>query len=325
VINQKPEGAGTVGQLGEFALIDAITAVLQPAGTTSPKSVVVGPGDDAAVIALADARAVVSTDAMVEGIHFRRSWSSAADVGTRAAAANLCDAVAMGSQPVALVVALALPSDVPVSWVLDLAAGMKAEADRVGAVVAGGDIVSSPTLMLTVTVVGSVVADRVVLRSGATVGDVVAMTGRLGWAAAGLAVLSRGFSSPRVLADAHRRPEVDYQVALRGAKKASAMCDISDGLVADARHLARASGVRLTLRTADLVVTDAMRDVGAALGVEPSEWVLAGGDDHAFLATFGSARQVPTGWTVIGDVEEGEGVTVDGQNHAGPAGHRHFA
>jgi thiamine-monophosphate kinase len=330
LISQKPNPGATVAQTGEFALIEAITAALAPVGSEAAGHVIVGPGDDAAVVALADARAVVTTDAMVDGVHFRTSWSSATDIGTRAAAANLSDILAMGAQPSALVVALGLPEDTLVEWVLDLASGLKAEADKVGAVVVGGDIVRSPVLTLGVTAIGSVVGDRIVLRSGAQPGDVVAITGRLGWAAAGLAVLSRGFSSPRVLADAHRRPVVDYAGASRAAASATAMCDISDGLIADAEHLAAASQVRLELLTEFLEITDAMRDVGAALGVEPLTWVLAGGDDHAFLATFTDLVDVPAGWTVIGravDQDPGEGhrVLIDGREPPETAGFTHFA
>jgi len=330
LIIQKPNPEATVAQVGEFALIEAITAVLLPEGSAPVGHVLVGPGDDAAVIELPDSRVVVTTDAMVDGVHFRTIWSSAADIGTRAAAANLSDIVAMGAKPAALVVALGLPADTLVQWVLDLAGGLKAEAAKVGAVVVGGDIVRSPVLMLGVTAIGSVAGDRVVRRSGARPGDVVATTGRLGWAAAGLAVLSRGFSSPRVLADAHRRPAVDYAVAARAAEHATSMCDISDGLVSDAAHLAAASGVRLELLTESLEITDAMSDVGAALGADPLTWVLAGGDDHAFLATYPDEGAVPQGWTIIGravDQERGIEplVLVDGREPPDIAGFTHFS
>lgn len=330
LIKQKPNPGTTVAQVGEFALIEAITAVLRPDGSAQARHVLVGPGDDAAVIELADPRAVVTTDAMVDGVHFRLNWSSAADIGTRAAAANLSDIVAMGAEPSALVVALGLPPDTLVEWVLDLARGLKDEANKVGAVVVGGDIVRSPVLTLGVTAIGSVAGDRVVLRSGARPGDVVAITGRLGWSAAGLAVLSRGFTSPRVLADAHRRPLVDYTVAARAGEHATSMCDISDGLVADAAHLATASGVRLELLTEALEITDAMRDVGAALGAEPMSWVLAGGDDHAFLATYPDEAAVPQGWTIIGRAVEQDPdvehlVLVDGREPPDVAGFTHFS
>jgi thiamine-monophosphate kinase len=298
-------------QGGEFEVIAEIVARF-PQGP----DVLLGPGDDAAVVAAADGRVVATTDVLVDGVHFRRDWSSAVDVGTRAAAANLADIVAMGARPTALLVGLAAPPHIDRAWILGLADGLAAEADRAGASISGGDLVRSEQLVVSVTALGDLEGRDPVLRSGTEVGDVVAVCGRLGWAAAGLAILTRGFRSPRVLADAHRRPEPDYAGARAGARFAHAMCDVSDGLVGDLGHVARASGVDVDLSREQLasLITDPMRDVAAALGgADPLEWISAGGDDHAFAATF-PAGAVPDGWTVVGIVTgAGEGaVTIDG-------------
>ncbi len=313
----------TVSQLGEFGLIDALTDVLGTQDLLVDSAVLVGPGDDAAVVSMPNQRLVISTDSMIENVHFKRSWSSGVDVGVRAAAANLSDILAMGASPAALVVALGVPEDLPVSFALDIARGMKQEADRLGVAVVGGDVVAAPVIMITVTAIGSP-TDRVIERSGAQVGDVVAITGRLGWAAAGLAVAMRGFSSPRVLVDAHRRPVIDYDIVRAGFAHARSLCDVSDGLIADAAHLAKASGVRIDISSGSLTVSDPLKDVGAALTEDPLNWVLTGGDDHAFLGTF-PADQVPPGWNVIGAVSQGQGVGVDGADFLGLAGHTHFA
>ena len=191
----------SVTQTGEFGLIARITARLG----TDPATPL-GPGDDAAVVAAPDGRVVASTDALVAGRHFRQDWGSAVDVGHRAAAANLADIVAMGATPTALLVALCVPLELDVSWVEGLADGLAAEAARVGASVVGGDIIASPTLTIAVTALGDLGGRAPVTRAGARPGDVVAVTGRLGYAAAGYTVLSRGFRSPKLLVDAYRRP-----------------------------------------------------------------------------------------------------------------------
>ena len=308
----------TLADAGEFGLISALTRIFEQG-----EHVLVGPGDDAAVLRVRTGHVVVSTDLMVEGRHFRRDWASAEDVGHRAAAQNLSDVNAMGGRAHSLTVGLAAPADLPVQWALDFARGFAEECALVGASVVGGDLTRADEVVLAVTVMGSC-AQSPVLRSGAEPGDVVALCGRQGWAAGGLAVLGRGFRSPRVLVEAYRRPEPPYdagQVAARAG--ATAMIDVSDGLLSDAGHLAEESGVTLDLHRAALEVPEPLHAVGSALGADPMRFVLGGGDDHALLATFPPGR-VPDGWTVVGEVREGEGVTVDGAAYDGPTGWVHF-
>lgn len=279
-----------------------------------------GPGDDAAVVRAADGRVVASTDLLVEGTHFRRDWSSAADIGAKAAAQNLADIAAMGAVPTALLVGLACPPDLPVAWAEEFTAAFDAECALVGAVVVGGDVTRSPTLCIAVTALGDLQGRPAVTRGGAEPGDVVAVVGRLGWSAAGLAVLSRGFRSPAQVVAAHRRPAPPYAEGPIAARcGATAMTDVSDGLVQDLGHIATASAVRISLDSARLEVGPRLQDVGRALNVDPLRWLLAGGEDHALVATYGSESAVPAGWTVIGRVHEGLGVQVDGARypHAG--------
>lgn len=316
------EDAITVADEGEFGLIARLTEALRPTD-----AVLLGPGDDAAITRATDGRVVSSTDLMVEGVHFRRDWSSANDVGRKAAAANLADIAAMGAAPTALLLGLAAPPDLPSAWAVEVMDGMRQECGQIGAAIVGGDVVRSPTLMLAVTALGDLQGREPVLRSGARVGDVVAVAGRLGWAEAGLAVLSRGFRSPVGVVSAHRHPDPPYSEGIRAAQLgATSMTDVSDGLVLDAGSLARASGVRIDLRTSALSVPAKLRDVGSALNVDPLTWVLGGGDDHALVATFPAAAVAGLGdaWTVIGMVVEGDGVRVDGRVWRGPAGSEHF-
>lgn len=311
----------TVGEVGEDALIAAITERLEAASA----EVLLGPGDDAAVVAAPDGRTVVSTDVLVDGGHFRRDWSGPVDVGARAAAANLADLAAMGAEPTALVVGLAIPADCPLDWVLGLADGLREEASRVGAVVVGGDVVRSDVLTVAVTALGTLGGREPVRRAGARAGDLVAVAGRLGWAAAGFAVLSRGFRSPRALVDAHRRPAPPYSEGPRAARLgATAMVDVSDGLVRDLGHVAAASGVQVVLRSDAFHVPAELKDTARALNADPMHWLLGGGDDHALAACFPEEVELPMAWSLVGRVQKGEGVLVDGAPWTGPAGWESF-
>ncbi len=312
----------TLTDAGEFGLISALTEVF-----TQGEQVLIGPGDDAAVLRVKTGHVVVSTDLMVEGRHFRREWASAEDVGHRAAAQNLSDVNAMGGRATSLTIGLAAPADLPVQWALDFARGFADECALVGASVVGGDVTRSDQLVIAVTVLGACTQAPVV-RSGAEPGDVLAICGRQGWAAGGLAVLGRGFRSPRVLVEAYRRPEPPYDAGRVAAEAgATAMIDVSDGLLADAGHVARGSGVSIDVRRSAFEVPEPLQAVGAALGADPLQFILGGGDDHALLATFPEGS-VPEGWSVIGSVAEagpdGPAVTVDGAPYEGPTGWVHF-
>jgi thiamine-monophosphate kinase len=288
--------------------------------------VLVGPGDDAAVLAAADGRVVVTTDLLVENRHFRRDWSSAADIGHKAAAANLADVTAMGAVPTALVVGLGAPPNLPADWVLGFADGMREECEPLGTSVVGGDIVRADVVVAAVTALGDLQGREPITRAGAEPGDVVAVCGRLGWAEAGFRVLSRGFRSPRVLVEAHRRPVVPYGAGPEAASLgATAMCDVSDGLLADLGHIASASGVAIDLDSAAFDVPEAIRDAAAALGARPLDWILTGGDDYAFATTFHADVALPHAWRIVGTVTAGEGVTIDGSPFAGDPGHVHFS
>ncbi|HEX2362952.1 MAG TPA: thiamine-phosphate kinase [Jiangellaceae bacterium] len=310
-----------VADLGEFGLIAALTARF-PQGS----GVLVGPGDDAAVLTTADGRVVVTTDLLIENRHFRRAWSSAVDTGHKAAAQNFADIVAMGAVPTALVVGLGAPPDLPADWALGFADGLREECEPLGASVVGGDVVESGVVVVAATALGDLQGRAPVTRAGARPGDIVAVCGRLGWAEAGFRVLSRGFRSPRILVEAHRRPAVPYAAGPEAAVLgATAMCDVSDGLVADLGHIAATSRVAIELNGAAFEVPDPIRDAAAALGATPLDWILTGGDDNALAATFGADLTLPDSWRVVGSVSAGNGVTVDGAPFAGEPGHTHFS
>lgn len=318
--------AATLADLGEFGLIRRITELV--AAVAPGEDVLVGPGDDAAVLRVRKGHVVVSTDVMVEGRHFRRDWADAADVGARAAAQNLSDINAMGGRAQWLTVGLAAPADLPAQWALDFTRGFAEECAKVGAGLVGGDVSRADQVVVSITAMGACTVSPV-LRSGAAAGDVLAICGRQGWAAGGLAVLGRGFRSPRVLVDAYRRPEPPYAAGPLAAEAgATAMVDISDGLLAEAGHLAAASGVSIDVTTSAFEVPEPLLAVGQATGADPLQFILGGGDDHALLATFPADVALPEGWTRIGSVGpvtgEGPVVTVDGASYDGPTGWSHF-
>lgn len=320
---QSALAAQSVAALGEHGLVAAVTALLA-AQPDLDGGVLLGPGDDAAVVRIGGGEVLVSTDVSVEGRHFRRDWSSAVDVGHRVAAANLADIAAMGGQARALVVALSTPADLPAQWALELTRGLVDEAAEVGARIVGGDLSAADQVQVAVTVLGDA-SGPVVRRSTARDGDVVAVAGRLGWAAAGFAVLSRGFRSPRLVVEAHRRPQPPYaEGPVAAAAGATALIDVSDGLLADLAHVAAASDVAIDLRVDAFEVPEPLQAVGAALGADPLRLMLTGGDDHALAATFPPDVLLPPGWTVVGAVAAGDGVTVDGSAYEGSQGHQHF-
>lgn len=323
--------APTVADLGEDALLDLVFPLL-PVGS----STLLGPGDDAAVLAAPDRRVVVSTDVLVEDRHFRRLWSSGEDVGHRAAVQNLADVAAMGARPTALVVGLVVPPDLPVDWVLGLARGLAEVCGPLDVGVVGGDLSSGDQVVVAVTVHGDLEGRDPVLRSGARPGDVVAHAGVRGRSAAGHALLAADRADGRweALVRGYLRPvaplEAGVGAALAGA---TAMLDVSDGLLRDAGRLARASGVVLDLERPGAVFAedlDVLAPAARELGADPGAWVLAGGEDHGLLATFPPGAELPEPFVVIGRVrapgaEPVGAVTVGGEVPAGPTGWDHFS
>jgi thiamine-monophosphate kinase len=314
------EGSPTLGQLGEFAVIDRLVR-----GRVQPGVVLLGPGDDAAVVSAGDGRTLVSTDMLVAGRHFRLDWSTPRDVGRKAIAQNAADIEAMGGRATAFVVGFGAPADTSTADADAVVDGMWEEAARVGAGIVGGDLVSSPLWVLSVAVLGDLNGRAPVLRSGAKPGAVLAVAGELGRSAAGYSLWNKGIGGFDELRSRHLVPEPPYgQGAVAADAGALAMIDVSDGLVADLRHVADASGVGIELSTAALAPDhDALSAAAAAVGDDPWSWVLGGGEDHALAACF--AGDAPSGWRVIGRVLDGPArVLVDGAEWRGYAGWQSF-
>jgi thiamine-monophosphate kinase len=313
-----------VADVGEDELLAMVFPILGAAGGS--RDITVGPGDDAAVLAVEDGGLVATTDAVVHGRDWRDEWSTGADVGAKVAAQNLADVAAMGARPLALLVTLVMAPSTELHWVLDLARGLATVAAAADCPVVGGDLSSAPEGVLTVSVtaLGSLDGRQAVLRSGAAAGNVVTVAGSLGLSGAGLRLLSDGRpeADPEAVA-VHRRPSPPLALGPVAADAgATSMIDLSDGLLRDASRVAAASGVCLDLSSAALAGD--VRRLEPVLGVEAArECVMGGGEEHSLLATFIAGAVVPEGFRVIGSVRAGHGVAVDGIPEQ-PRGWDHF-
>jgi len=269
----------------------------------------VGPGDDAAVVSTTDNKFVVTTDTMIEDHDFRLDWSTGFDLGFKAVASNVADVAAMGAVPTALVVSIALPGSTDIKFLEDFADGLNAgiEALAPGAAVVGGDLASSEKVFISVTAHGELNGLAPVLRSGAKVGDIVAVAGTLGRAAAGLALLQSDSDAKSAfddLVNIQLRPQPPITAGVIANKAgATSMLDVSDGLAKDATRIAKASGVTLKIDSSALLGFIAVLEQAAMrLDLDAKNWVLFGGEDHSLLATFPQGVEIPREFKPIGTV-----------------------
>lgn len=287
-----------------FSEADVISVLKEVFATTDPR-LLVGIGDDAAVVQGAE-RQVITTDVAVAGVHFRTDWSSPFDIGRKITAANVADVLAMGATCDYLVAAVTLTGTEDLTWIEQLARGMKAEADRAGALIVGGDIARSSVITIAMTAVGR--SDAPMLRSGARAGDVIFISSLTGWSAAGLALLSKEISPAGAIATKavaeFSAPSLDYELNF---SEATALCDISDSLLIQAQQLAAASGVCLHFETELIQGVEEfaeLQKLAIDSGCDVWDWVLGGGEDHVFLAT---GKDLPG--VRIGRVMSGSGIS----------------
>jgi thiamine-monophosphate kinase len=275
-------------------------------------------GDDAVVLRRVPRPLVVSVDASVQGVHFDRAYVSLKDVGFRSHAAAVSDLAAMAAEPICSLSALAVPKGFSRRELAQLAAGQQLSATQHECAVVGGNLSRGTELSVTTTVIGS--AARPAVRSGARPGHAIWLIGTVGLARAGLELLRAKKNAPRTsraaraaALEAFRRPRALLAEGRRAGKRASALIDVSDGLLQDADQIARASGVRLSFDWTLLqrLPTAELSAVAAAFGVHPLQWALAGGEDYALLAT-APAQHGPTGARLLGQVTRGTGVRLVG-------------
>ena len=298
----------------ESELIAALTAVFK----SSDSSVLIGIGDDGAVIAPSQNKSVLAADMAIEGVHFNRKWSTLREIGAKITAANLADVYAMGGDPKYLLVSAGLTADFGIAEITELAKGIADEAALVGASVVGGDISRAEQLVISISVFGEV--ENPITRSGAKIGDSVIISGLPGKSAAGLIQLQSGVTDSSFVS-AHKKPVVNYQLAKK-FREVSAMCDVSDGLLSELSHIASASDVGIELDSKLIEEIPGFKELKAATKGDVWELVLAGGEDHVFVAT--TSTDIPEGAHVIGKVVSGTGVKVSGVSKLPAIGFRHF-
>lgn len=292
--------------------------------TSFQNDVQVGIGDDAAVIAASQNKLVATVDMAVEDIHFKRQWSTPFQIGAKLTTANLADIYAMGAIPKYLLVAAAITEVNNIDVITELAKGIRSVADKQQVVVIGGDLSKAEKMSLSITALGEM-SGRPITRTGAAVGDLVYLSSLPGLSAAGLAILTRGLDRPRYVVEAHLNPKLTPPFELM--KVATSMCDISDGLATDAKHLASSSGVSINF-SKELIEKAAdykdLAELALELGEDVFDWILTGGEDHFFIATVSASNANEALGIQVGRVEKGSGeVLLDGAE-VKKAGYQHF-
>ena len=305
----------------EAGLVERLRELFQ---TSFAQGVEVGIGDDAAVISASNNKLVATLDIAIENVHFKSLWSSPFQIGAKLTTANLADLFSMGATPKYLLVGAAI-SEVNNSEVItELAQGIRSVADKFEVSVIGGDLSKSEKMSLSITALGEMAKDPIT-RSGASAGDLIYLSALPGLSAAGLAILERGLDRPKYVVQAHLNPKLVAPMKL--IEVASAMSDISDGLVSDARNIARASKVDLNFDTNALEASPDFKDLGelaTELGVDVYDWILSGGEDHFFIATVPEKYADKNLGIQVGKVVAGSGlITIDGVQTQ-RAGYQHF-
>jgi thiamine-monophosphate kinase len=305
----------------EAGLVERLRELFQ---TSFAQGVEVGIGDDAAVISASSNKLVATLDIAIEDVHFKSLWSSPFEIGAKLTTANLADLFSMGATPKYLLVGAAISEINNSEVITELAQGIRSVADKFEVSVIGGDLSKSEKMSLSITALGEIARDPIT-RSGASAGDLIYLSALPGLSAAGLAILERGLDRPKYVVQAHLNPKLVAPITLM--EVASAMSDISDGLVSDARNIARASKVDLNFDTNALEASPDFKDLGelaTELGVDVYDWILSGGEDHFFIATVPEKYADKNLGIQVGKVVAGSGlITIDGVQTQ-RAGYQHF-
>jgi len=303
----------------EEQVISEISSIFSHSNKSNP-AVIVGIGDDAAVVTT-DHHSVITTDMAIEGVHFKREWSSAYEIGSKITVANLADVYAMGADPRYLVIALTLTGNEELSWIKELAQGIADTAAKSDSVVVGGDLSRAEQVMISMTAVGT--SRLHITRSGAQLGDSVYVSALAGFSRAGFEILTKNLPHSPAFARAlsqFKSPELDPAL-MRTFKSAHALCDVSDSLLVQAEQISKASSVAIEIDTKKIEKSDGFADLAAVaqtLDCDVWDLVLGGGEDHVLLATGVNLPGI-----CIGRVIEGSGVKVLEMKKA-PESWRHF-
>jgi thiamine-monophosphate kinase len=306
--------------LNESEVIELLSRIF----ATADRRLQIGIGDDAAVVA-GFAQQILTTDIAVEGVHFKKEWSSAHEIGQRIAVANIADILSMNGQCDYLLVAASLTGDESLQWIGEFAQGIADAAQEAGAIVVGGDISQSSSLQFAVTAVGH--SEKVITRSGAQIGDSIFLSSLTGWSAAGLHLLSNSIEANSDAAQEalqeYKAPTLDLDTIFSSA---NAMADVSDSVIVQATQMAKASRVAMKISLVDIEKSEEfirLNNLAQELGVDIWQWILAGGEDHALIAT---GLDLPG--IKIGEVLEGAGVEIvdhEGKRKVAPVSWSHFS
>lgn len=321
----------SLNETGEFPFIDRLHELF----ADSP-DVIQGIGDDCAVVHVGDTIQLVSTDAFVENVHFRRDWSTPYDIGWKAAAAALSDIAAMGGQPRFLLTSMAIPESSKVEELLKIGEGIRDAAKSVGATIIGGDTTRSPNgLMIDVTVIGEAPDGKYLLRKGAQSGDMLLITGTPGRSRAGMMALEKGIDAETLIhAHLHPKPRVEFGQWFLKQDHVRAMMDVSDGIAQDAGHLAKAAGLGVGMTSASVAIDPELLTVCLELDLSIPELVFAGGEDYelavvvdpvhslSIIEEFREHFDMPI-YAIGTFSDKFEGVRIDGEAVENP-GYDHF-
>ena len=282
----KNDKLSDLGEQGVISLFESLSKELP-----FLPQIVKGIGDDAAVLDIGDKYLLITTDTLIEGIHFDWRWFDPFQLGYKSLAVNLSDIAAMGGKASYFLISIGLPKKFLKESLRKLSEGIKTLAKKYSLSLIGGDTVESPKTIINITVIGQVEKDKILLRSGAKVGDAIFVSGHLGDAAAGLALLKKGLASQNPLfsqlALAHllSEPELALGQCLANTKKVHAAIDISDGIAKDLRLLCEASGVGAKIHHDLLPISDACYEAANLLNEDPINWAVGGGEDYCLLFT----------------------------------------
>jgi len=322
-----------IKDIGEFDLIRKMSAGLVSTG----RPIIAGIGDDSAVLpSSADRLQLVTTDMLVENVHFRLDFAEPFQIGWRSIAVNISDIAAMGGEPTYAFISIALPRDTTVEFVDELYSGMQKIATEYSVDIVGGDTVSAPQIVINVALLGEVESKNLVLRSGAKAGDALVVTGDLGGSEAGLTILMDGLPLKGIEKHLMPVPRVQEGRLLARSGYVTSMIDISDGLASEVHHICEASGTGAELHMDSIPLSDNVRQVAEHAGKQPYDFALYGGEDYELLFTCQQDKVLEmlescrTKLTIVGQiVETPNHVTIEDSSGnivpLKPRGYDHFA
>ena len=289
-----------IKDIGEFGLIDRVTKKHRD------KNVLVGIGDDAAVIKTGKELQVLTTDCLVEGDHFRREWFTPFQIGMKAIEINVSDIAAMGATPRYVLVSLGLPEDLDVDFVDEMYKGMWRVCDKYKMDIIGGNMTHSKQIFISVTVTGDAKKNNIVLRNGAKPGDFIFLSGHVGNGRAGLRLFQENIEGFNGVKKRYLEPKARLEYALKIAPFVNSMIDVSDGLAADIKHICEQSDCGAVIHRDKIPINDDVTQVARTLGEDEYSYALFGGEDFELVYTVSQNMIDRVDGYIIGEITKGK-------------------